>query len=86
MKRTKYFHNYEYRHLLRSPDCYKEFKSLKFCPSIQWWENKYNHIHKEFKNAGLDPNGFSLQHTAIIDKVLKFKGRLIVIYHENQSI
>ena len=77
-----YFHNYEYRHLLRSAGDYQEFKRLKKAPNQKWWNTKYLKIATAFEQAGLDPSGFSVKHTAIIEKILHFKaGVLIVAYH-----
>jgi len=76
-----YFHNYTYRHLLRSPGDYQEFKNLKTAPSSKWWDTKYQEIRTAFETAGFPLNGFSIEHTKIIDKILSFKGKLIKIYH-----
>lgn len=81
-----YFHNYEYRHLLRSVGDYREFKKLKKSPSVKWWNNKYLQIKAAFEQAGLEVSGFSVKHTKLIEKILYFKpGVLITVYHREES-
>ncbi len=74
-----YFHHYEYRHLLRGPDCYREWSDIEVHPLT--WNKLYKDIELAFINAGLDPEGYSLAHTAIIDSILKLKGKAIKVYH-----
>ena len=74
-----YFHNYEYRHLLRGLGDYREWKvdHVK-----RPWHKSYKMIHDHFVKAGLETAGFSTAHTTIIAKVLNFDvDRLINIYH-----
>jgi hypothetical protein len=75
-----WFHNHEYRFVLRSPGDYQEFWQLKHAPRGAWWQRKYKAIHDGFLAAGLPTNGFSSEHTAIIGKVLRRPG-LVAIYH-----
>jgi len=84
MKITKWFHNHEYRHLLRSPGEYQEFKGLKRHNSVLF-NKRYTELKKALKKASLDPSGFSKLHTAIIAKVFKFDiAYLINVYHSER--
>jgi hypothetical protein len=76
-----WFHNYEYRHLLRTAYDMGQWKNWK---SIQWdwFEKKYEQLYSEFKNAGLEVSGFSVEHSRVIEKVFGFKNNEIVkAYH-----
>ncbi len=75
-----YFHNYEYRHLLRSLGDYKNWTGEKLHIS---WNKAYKAIHDGFVKAGLETAGFSIEHTRIIAKVLRMKpNKLIKAYHD----
>lgn len=83
---TQYFHNYEYRHLLRGPGHFADFKNLKRVPTVKWWNRKYNEIFLAFQKAGLPPSGFSMAHTKIIEKVLNFKSELLMRAYHHESL
>lgn len=80
-----YFHNYAYRHLLRSPRAYAEWKQLKRAPSSKWWDSRYNDIYRAFQRENLEPNGFSAKHTEIIDRILNMKGKAIAAYSSDRA-
>lgn len=73
----KWFHSHEYRHVLRSlgeyENYWKDKVTLKRSQSVRWWDRKYHQIFQAFQKAGLAPDGFSEAHTAIIEKILRFK-------------
>ena len=76
-----WFHNYEYRHLLRSKGDYEEWKNVE--RPKKSWNKLYKQIHDAFLKAGLETDGFSKEHTKIIERILNFKkGYLIKAYHE----
>ena len=81
---ARWYHNYAYRFLLRSADHMGEYKNWKRCQVI-YFERKYIELHSEFLKEGLDPSGFSEEHTSVIAKVFKLdKESLINEYHRER--
>jgi len=79
---TKWFHNHEYRHLLRDADYMQQWKGHETC-QVVWFEKKYTELKKAFQNAGLEVDGFSIHHTAIIASTFKINiKKLMSAYHE----
>lgn len=76
-----YFHNIEYRHLLRSEADYHQWCTATIVEKP--WDYLYQTIKEEFEAEGLDPSGFSPRHTTIIARVLGFnEAYLIEVYHQ----
>lgn len=71
----RWFHNHEYRHLLRSYGDYKDWGGTK---SIKKFEEAYAEIKKQFKKHQLKTHGFSDEHTIIIARVLDDIAILII--------
>jgi hypothetical protein len=68
--KTAWFHNYEYRHLLRSPSDYAEWRGLKRVP-VKAFERKYSQLKKAFIAAKLPVSGCSPDHDKIISRIFK---------------
>ena len=68
--KTDWFHNYEYRHILRSPSDYAEAKGLKRVP-VKAFERKYTQLKKAFIAAKLPVSGCSPKHDKIINRIFK---------------
>ncbi len=82
VKYLPYFHNYEYRHLLRSADYMMEWKKHKKC-LVKWFDRKYAELYEAFQVAGLATDGFSIEHSKVIESVFGFKNNEIVnAYHK----
>jgi hypothetical protein len=89
MRYTPYFHNYEYRHLLRSSAYMAEWREFKSYPPITF-EKLYRKLRKELRRRSLSLDGFSLNHTLTIASVFKFTPqqtiKLIRAYHINSEL
>lgn len=84
MRPEPYFHNYEYRHLLRSSSYMGEWKGCRNYPYVTF-ERLYKNLKRELKRKKLSPSGFSFRHTLTIADVFKFNANqtidLIRAYH-----
>ena len=78
-----YFHNHEYRHLLRQ-GYYQQWKQANHVDA-PWW-TLYQTIKEKFIAAGIETNGYSKAHTTIIAQVLGFdEAFLIDVYHGKEG-
>ena len=80
---TAWFHNYEYRFLLRFPDCMSLEKGHKRTET-KWFGRKYAELKRNFREAGLDVAGFSEDHTIIIAQTFGLSEyELLCQYHND---
>ena len=78
-----YFHNYEYRHLLRSPDHLQNWTKKPI--SAKKFDLLYDNLATELTKKKLKLNGHSKKHTKVIAEVLKLP-EVIDVYNQQESV